>query len=131
MVMLKAENKEKSVVGLWLSDSGNVKFKVYEKDGRIHGSIYWIKKVNVEGQTMIDSKNPNPDLRTKNVVGMEVLKGFEYIGDNKYRDGTIYDPESGKTYKCLINLEGDVAKVRGYVGIPLLGKTVECKRIFE
>lgn len=133
MVMLKAEdkNKDKSVVGVWLSDSGNVKFKVYERDGKICGSIDWIKKVHLEGKTMLDEKNPNPALRHRNVVGLEVLSGFEYQGDNKYRNGTIYDPESGKTYKCLINLEGDIAKVRGYIGIPLLGKTVECTRVSE
>lgn len=133
MAFLRAEDKDKinSVQGVWLAEGGNVKFKVYEREGKIYGSIHWIKKVHEGGQVMLDHKNPNPSLRGRNVVGMEVLKGFEYTGKNTYKNGTIYDPESGKTYKCLINLDGDIARVRGYIGIPLLGKTVECTRVSE
>lgn len=39
--------------------------------------------------------------------------------------GTIYDPRNGKTYECEVTLEYDgTLEVRGYVGLPLYGKTV-------
>jgi uncharacterized protein (DUF2147 family) len=39
--------------------------------------------------------------------------------------GTILDPESGKMYKCLLSLEdgGEKLKVRGFIGLSLLGRT--------
>ena len=52
-----------------------------------------------------------------------MLSGFKY-SDGEYSGGTIYDPQSGKTYKSYMKLDGpDKIKLRGYVGISLFGKT--------
>ena len=39
--------------------------------------------------------------------------------------GKIMDPKNGETYKCYIEVEegGKKLKVRGYIGISLLGRT--------
>jgi uncharacterized protein (DUF2147 family) len=38
-------------------------------------------------------------------------------------DGTVYDPKSGKTYSCTMDLQGpDKIKVRGFIGIELIGR---------
>ena len=42
----------------------------------------------------------------------------------KWEDGWIYDPDSGSTYTAEMHLEGpDTLKLRGYLGISLLGQT--------
>jgi uncharacterized protein (DUF2147 family) len=52
------------------------------------------------------------------------LSGFKFAGDNLWEDGTIYDPENGKTYRCKITLESpNRLNVRGFVGISLFGRT--------
>ena len=40
-----------------------------------------------------------------------------------YKDGTIYDPKSGKTYSCKMTIDGNKLKIRGYIGISLFGRT--------
>jgi len=66
-----------------------------------------------------------------------VLKGFSYdASDDKWDGGTIYDPENGKTYKCVIRIADEKASngmtklnVRGYIGIPALGRTTVWVRV--
>ena len=58
-----------------------------------------------------------------------IIKGLEKDGD-EYNDGKILDPQSGKLYKCLIELENaDKLKVRGYIGFSLIGRTQYWHRV--
>jgi uncharacterized protein (DUF2147 family) len=46
------------------------------------------------------------------------------VGDNKYKEGFIYNPENGKDYHANLTLDGaDKLKVRGYIGVSLFGET--------
>jgi uncharacterized protein (DUF2147 family) len=55
---------------------------------------------------------------------MNLVWGFTHAGDNVWEGGSIYNPREGKTYKCKMTLENlDTLKVRGFIGISLIGKT--------
>ena len=73
----------------------------------------------------MDDENPDKAKRKEPIMGMQILRGFSYdAGDKDWSGGTIYDPKTGKTYSCTITKKGDKAiKVRGYIGISLIGKT--------
>ena len=64
------------------------------------------------------------DLKDKPVVGMIILRGVRRSGDS-YSTGRILDPDEGQVYKCRIALldEGRKLEVRGFIGIPLLGRS--------
>ena len=50
--------------------------------------------------------------------------GFTYEGNSVYDNGTVYDPENGKTYKCIMTLENiNSLNVRGYIGFSFIGRT--------
>ena len=52
------------------------------------------------------------------------MSGFIKKSDVRWENGTIYDPKSGNTYSCFMELEGpDKIKVRGFIGISLIGRT--------
>ena len=53
-----------------------------------------------------DVHNPNPALRDKPLVGLQILSGFSPKQD-RWDQGIIYDPESGKSYKSIIRLNPD------------------------
>ncbi len=58
------------------------------------------------------------------LFAVALLAGFEYEGDGRWSGGTIYDPNSGKTYRCIVTkVDDSTLKVRGYIGVPLLGRT--------
>lgn len=58
------------------------------------------------------------------VVGMTIMWGVKKDGD-VWKDGQILDPNNGKTYKVRLTPKdnGQKLDVRGYVGMPLLGRT--------
>jgi uncharacterized protein (DUF2147 family) len=63
------------------------------------------------------------------VLGMVVVRDFHPDGDD-WVDGTVVDPDNGKEYKGKIWAEGnDNLKMRGYIGISLLGRTESWVRI--
>lgn len=82
--------------------------------------------------TITDTQNPDPALRDRPIIGMTFLWGFEYADKkNRWKDGKIYDPNNGKTYDAKLSLKenGNILEMRGYVGISLLGRTVEMERV--
>ena len=58
------------------------------------------------------------------VVGMVIMWGVKQDGD-QWDGGRILDPGNGKTYKVKLTLRDNGSKldVRGYIGMPMLGRT--------
>ena len=104
------------------------RIQVYKtSDGKYEGKIIWLKYPNhPDGTPKYDDKNPDPELRKVKSDHVVLLKNFTYDEKNDiWVGGTIYDPEEGKTYKCKLNFESpNKLKVRGYIGIPALGKSM-------
>lgn len=62
-----------------------------------------------------DIHNPNPALRDRPLIGLRILSGFVAKAD-RWDKGSIYDPESGKTYRSLLRINPDGSlKVSGCV----------------
>jgi uncharacterized protein (DUF2147 family) len=126
--MTSYAQKAEDIEGIWWNDEKTSKIKVEKKDGKFIGTIvYTIPERYVDGKPPIDDKNPDPKLRSRSVVGLQILSGFEYnTGKKEWANGKIYDPKSGKTYDCYAWLEGDVLKLKGFVaGIRWLGRESE------
>lgn len=116
--------KPDAVLGRWTSPNGEDQILIYKKGAKYFGKLDWIKYPNDEtGKPKTDKKNPDKNLRTRQELGLELLKDFTFAGDNVYEDGTIYDPKNGKTYSCKMTVDGTNLKIRGYIGISLLGRT--------
>ena len=59
---------------------------------------------------------------------MNIIENLKKEG-NTYNGATIMDPENGETYNCYIkHLTNNRLKVRGYLGIPLFGRTQYWRR---
>lgn len=63
------------------------------------------------------------------IIGMTILSGLKKDG-NEYTGGEILDPQEGKTYKTKAKLtdNGNKLEVRGYIGVPMLGRTQTWQR---
>ena len=67
------------------------------------------------GHPKTDVHNPDPALRSRPLIGLRILSGFQPKAD-RWDKGLIYDPESGKAYKSLLRLNPDGSlKVSGCV----------------
>ena len=74
-------------------------------------------------------------MRRVPLKGYRILKDFVYNAENKdekeWNKGTIYDPENGSTYSCVIKMKTDNSlDIRGYIGIKALGRTDTWKKVF-
>ncbi len=68
--------------------------------------------------------------KDQQIEGMTILWGMETQGD-KYDDGKIIDPESGKIYSANMKLldDGNKLVVRGYIGFSLIGRSQTWERV--
>ncbi|RKZ19961.1 DUF2147 domain-containing protein [bacterium] len=134
-----------AIFGIWETehDEPDVRWshiEVYEEGGKVHGRIVWLSHPVYDegdpdgpaGQPVVDTENKDEALRSRPILGMELMRGFEHNGKNKWEDGHIYDPESGKDYRCKATLKDtDTLEVFGYVkvGFVKLGRDSIWKRL--
>jgi uncharacterized protein (DUF2147 family) len=118
-----AQNAD-GIKGVWINDAKDAKVEIYKSGDKYFGKITWVKDMyEADGKTIKkDSKNSNEKLRSRNVVGMDILSGFTY-DDGEWTGGELYDPKSGKTYESKLKLKGSILEIRGYVGSPMFGKS--------
>lgn len=117
-----------SIAGTWLSGDGDGLIAVSRDGNDISARILGSPNKD-PNRPKTDVKNPDPALRDRLLVGLEVFSGFNYDGNGEWSGGFIYDPNSGKTYRCKLKLVNHhTLKVRGYIGISLIGRTETWKR---
>ena len=129
LLILAAAARAETPVGLW--ETGESHIEVYHCGELLCGRIVALDKpLDAQGNPKLDINNPDPALRNRPILGMDLVSGFSRKSDRRWVKGTIYDPRDGKTYKCRMTLQKDgTLKVRGYVGVSLFGKTVVWTRI--
>ena len=118
--------------GLWYAEGGAAAVRVFQCGNALCGNVAWVRSpFDENGCALRDEQNPDERLRERGVEGLEILQGLEPSpGEaNVWIGGTIYDPTTGKTYQCRATLEGDRLLLRGYLGIPLLGRTTTWIRV--
>ena len=118
------------VVGKWKLEDGTAIVEVYKQGEVFNGKIVWLQNpTEADGTPAIDNLNPDPKLRTRQVLGLNMLNNLKKVG-NEYTGGSIYDPGNGKTYNCSMKVEGDVLKVRGSLDKRgLIGRTMDWFRV--
>ena len=114
-----------NIIGKWKTiddETGKEKsiVEIFEKNGKVFGRILEVLDP--------EKKNKKCELcegedKNKSIQGLIIIKGLTKE-DDEYSNGKILDPKNGKLYKCSISLESkDKLKVRGYIGISLIGRT--------
>jgi len=124
------KNHTDDILGEWRTESRESVIKIY-RDGRSYsGKIVWTENPNEEnGEPKKDFLNPDPAKRNNTFIGTVIMTGFTFNNDKIWKDGEIYNILSGKTYKAQVTLEdSNTLKMRGYLGTPMIGKTVTWKR---
>jgi uncharacterized protein (DUF2147 family) len=96
------------VEGDWLTQSGSAKVRVAPcagKADRMCGVIVWLRDpANAKAH---DDHNPDPAQRTRAIMGLRMLWGFQPAASGRWTGGKIYDPNSGKTYDSKISVNPD------------------------
>ena len=119
---------QQSPVGLWknIDDAtGKPKalIRITEANGEFSGKIEKLFREPTEDQNPKCIKCEG-DLKDQPIIGLTILKGLKK-DDDEYNGGTILDPANGKVYKSKMKLEdgGKKLNVRGYIGMPMMGRS--------
>ena len=84
--------------GVWLTADGQSKVRFARCGGGYCGTL-----VSVVGQS-VDVNNPDPALRTRSLVGVQIVNAPNASGDGYA--GTLYNPDDGKTYSGALKVTG-------------------------
>src|SRR5688500_2800797 len=79
------------LIGVWESEEKNLQIEMFEIDGEFFGRMIYFKCSTDEiMRTTTDIENPNKDLTKRNLLGLTLVTGLAYQGDNIWDDGKIY-----------------------------------------
>lgn len=121
-----------SPLGVWTNGEKKATFEIYKCGDKLCGKIVSLTVPNdpATGKPKTDSQNPDPKLRSRPRLGLVFMKDFKYDSDNKWDDGKIYDPESGKEYSCYMKMiNANTMEVKGYIGFSLIGRSQTWTRV--
>jgi uncharacterized protein (DUF2147 family) len=131
------------VLGYWETEHENKgwsRIEIYREGDRYYGKIVWLLKPlyaendpeGMAGMPKIDRYNPDESLRDRPIIGLQIMRDFKYDKENRWKDGRIYHPKEGKTYRCQMTLKTiDSLEIYGYVkiGFIKLGKNATWTRV--
>ena len=110
--------KPKSIVQIWKTP-----------DNKLMGKVIKLFAENTGQKNSLCTKCSGSNLNQP-IVGMVVLSGLK-LSQQQWADGEILDPENGKTYSCNLRTvdNGKRLHIRGYIGLPLLGRSQTWERV--
>ena len=122
-----------SPIGRWYAEGGAAQVDISDCGGELCGRVVWLRSpFDENGCELRDRYNPDQSLRHRPVIGLDIVRGLAPSSgaDAVWKGGTIYDPGSGKTYRASLSVVGENRiELRGYVGIPLIGRTTSWFRV--
>lgn len=127
-----AQDAGDRIIGIWEPSNGKARVKIEKIGTRYYGKIVWLKEPNdpETGKPKVDKNNPDEKLQNVPIKGYRLLKDFAFKSGDEWEGGTIYDPENGSTYDCVITMkDNNTLDIRGFIGISAFGRTDVWKRL--
>lgn len=123
-----AEMAPDAVYGIWAT-SGTMIEVMPRGEGGLSAKIValkhplWREKdgIGVVGEPKMDLHNPDASLHARPFIGLEMLEGYQFR-KGKWR-GRLYLPSNGSNWKSSAHVKNGELRLRGFIGVSLLGKT--------
>ena len=81
MLMPLAAAFAQDVIGKWKLDNGTAIVEVYKSGDVYNGKIVWLEKpTEADGTPAVDDLNPDPALRKRQLIGLNMLSGLKENG---------------------------------------------------
>ena len=117
--------------GIWLHANKRIQIEIARCGELLCGKLVWFQWPNdAQGLPLVDSKNENPLLRKRPLLGLAILYGLRRTGEDTWEGGKVYNPDDGVDYNALMSIQKDgTLRVRAYELLPIFGKTLIWTRI--
>ena len=120
------------LLGIWNSEDGSFRLKMFYAGGSYAGRMLYGRRVMEADDRRLkrDIHIPDPALRSRSLQNAVVLKDLKrYGGNRRWEGGILYDGSFRRTYSARDRLKNGRLEMRGYMGSPMLGRTVTFNRI--
>jgi uncharacterized protein (DUF2147 family) len=106
LILMTTAASAEEMIGTWLTQQGDARIRVAKCGAALCGTVAWLRDaVDATGKPPIDSKNPNPTLRSRKVLGIRI---FEMQQDAMGSwTGGIYNADDGQTYRGRLAPRGE------------------------
>lgn len=127
---VSAQNNADAILGRWITfPKKNLIVEVYKDRQEYRAKIVWFNDRDDPSKPMnsrLDENNPDPGLRSRKVLGMEVLREMVYNKkSNRWESGKIYDAKSGRIWSSSAWITKDnLLKVRGFWHFEFIGQNL-------
>jgi len=77
------------------------------------GRIVWLWAPAPGGRERVDGRNPDPTLRSRPIIGTEIVSGLRETSPGVWTGGRLYNPDDGRTYAGTARLKGGLLELKG------------------
>jgi uncharacterized protein (DUF2147 family) len=119
--------------GLWAPIDGQGRrlglVRIFEQDGAFYGRI---EPSSPADDFSARCTRCTDDRKDQPIIGLVIMRHLK-PKDGEYVGGDILDPDTGGIYRCKFHLMdgGRKLRMRGYLGISLLGRSLTWVRVNE
>lgn len=114
----QAQTQADRIVGTYkaILSRNDAKIKVFKYDNGYRMQVCWLKETkNPDGALKTDINNPDASKRKTPMWQVVLIDKVTYEG-SLWKNGRIYDPTSGRSYKVELRLDGKRLEVKGKLG---------------
>ena len=122
LVATPAPAQAPAAVGNWERDDGTSRIRIAPCGQALCGTVTWTNAPR------LDERNPDPALRSRSTVGIQILSGMRPNGENRW-SGQAYNTEDGQTYSGNMSVSGTTLTTQGCVLGGLICRSVNWRRI--
>ncbi|MDP2414266.1 DUF2147 domain-containing protein [Daejeonella sp.] len=122
------------IIGKWMSTAENITVLVFKEGDQYNAKVLWFNDSDDRTRPMItrtDQQNPDPALRNRKIIGLEILRNLKFNASiNRWEKGIIYDVRTGREWNlsALLTKNG-MLEVKGFWHFEFMGQTMTFKRV--
>jgi uncharacterized protein (DUF2147 family) len=124
IIAQQSASSNSSIEGIWQAQD-KYRIQISQDNGVYNGKIIWI----APGKETKDVKNPDKKLRSRDLIGVEMLTGFTYNSKKKeWTGGSIYAPDAGRKLNARLSITKK-NEIQIKVSMGLFSKTMALKPV--
>ena len=105
-VLMSETSFAADIIGQWQAENGKTRIEINPCDEALCGNIIWLKYPRK------DVNNKDPELRNRDLVGIQVASNMRATGKNKWK-GIVYSAKRGTDFDSSVKLSGDTLTIKG------------------
>lgn len=123
----ESKTEADAILGTWLMPDNEATVEIFKCGEKYCGKIIELAAPLEDGKPKTDKKNPDKELQSRPLIGLQILTDFKHDGKSEWKDGKLYGHKKGKMLSAKLTLEEkDILKVR--VSLGMMKKTMAWTR---